>query len=271
MYFRGFFFSTMLRTRKSKILLNQLDFKSIQYLPNAYAHNDSVYNFPLINALYYGFRNIEVDVHLIKNEIFVSHGYPLFPNKNKTLTKLYLQPLFKILTAQNQLISNSPLPSINLFIDVKSDANQTYKILKKQMSPLLPILSTWENGLEKKGKVQIILTGHRPMDLIQNEKQRMVLIDGRLDDLKKNIPNNLMKLISINYNKIFRKSIFRKFPSDKEFQNFRDLANQIHKQEKRIRLWNIPEKEKIWEALLANGLDMISTDKIEKLANYLRK
>ena len=64
--------------KKEKPLLSSFDFSKIQPLENAFAHNDEQFNYPLLESLKLGFNFVEADIHLIKNEIYVSHRRPCF-------------------------------------------------------------------------------------------------------------------------------------------------------------------------------------------------
>ncbi|MEO1261031.1 MAG: hypothetical protein AAFZ15_19680 [Bacteroidota bacterium] len=52
-------------------------------LEKAHSHNDYEQGQPLLHALSLGFKYIEVDVFKIGNELYVSHFYPLFPDKKR--------------------------------------------------------------------------------------------------------------------------------------------------------------------------------------------
>ena len=132
-------------------------------LPNAHAHNDYQHSQPLLEALSYGFTSIEADIYLMKGELYVSHLPPLFKNKNRTLTKLYLEPLFKRYKENgNQIYPNYNNP-IYLMIDIKNKSEATYELLKKQLEPYQEMLSSWENNEPSLKGVNIILSGSRPI------------------------------------------------------------------------------------------------------------
>ena len=255
--------------KKEKPPLSSFDFAKIQPLKNAFAHNDEQFNYPLLDSLKLGFNYVEADIHLIQNEIYVSHRKPFFSNHNNTLTKLYLEPLFYLFQKNNFALFQNQKDTFNLVLDIKTDADKTYHVLKKQIKPFLSMLSTLENRIEKKKPVKIILSGNRPVNSVVSEKKKQLFLDGRIHDLEKNYSPNLMPIISEKYSNIFGYSFFSKIPSEKKITNFRKIANEIHTQNKLFRLWSIPENEHVWTMLLKNGLDIISTDRINKLSSFL--
>lgn len=255
--------------KKIKSPPSPFQLSEISFLKNAYAHNDQQFNYPLLDALKLGISYIEVDIHLIKNEIYVSHRRPLLPIKNNTLTKRYLHPLFQLFqqinTHQNYFL-DTPL---HLFLDIKTNGKKTYHALEKQLQPYLSIFEkTAKNKTHPFAK--IILTGNKPMENILAEKNQLVSLDGRINDLKDNYPQEIMPIISANYNKLFGYSLFSNHLSDKKINLLREIADEVHSQNKLFRLWNIPEKETVWEKLLQNGVDLISTDNINKLSTFLK-
>jgi len=237
----------------------------------AYAHNDYEHSNPLTDALKLGFTFIEADVHLLKDSLYVSHYRPLFPNKEKTLSRLYLDPLFKLQQLNKGRIFPGQQKPLVLMVDIKTEAESTYQKIKEVLIPYQKMLCSWEALKEHTGAVKIIISGNRPIQTIQKEEIRYVQIDGRLKDIPHHYPAELMPIISDNYSKIFGFFFFEKMM----FRNVRlkklaALTKKIHAQDKIIRLWNSPENEKNWEQLIDCGVDLINTDKLKKLNTYLK-
>lgn len=257
--------------KKEKPPLSSFDFSKISPLENSFAHNDEQFNYPLLDALKLGFKYIEADIHLIKNEIFVSHRKPFFLNNNNTLTKLYLEPLLHFFQKNDSLIFQNPTTSFNLLLDIKTEANPTYQILKKKLHPFHSMITNWENQNKKEKPIVIHLSGNRPIKSVVLEQNRAVVLDGRIEDLKKKYSAEIMPMISEKYSKVFGCSFFSKIPSPEKLEKFRELTDRTHAQNKLFRLWNIPEREDVWALLLKYGLDIISTDQIQKLSSFLKK
>lgn len=244
-----------------------LDF--VTPLFQAHAHNDYEHDQPLFDALSYGFTSIEVDVHLINGELYVNHLRPLFPDKERTLTKLYLQPLYEgFLQSNGRFFPNTDQP-IQLMIDIKTNKNRTYEKLKKVLTPYQKMLTYWDNNNEHRGAVNIILSGHRPIEKVMNEKKRWVQLDGRIRDLGKNYSPALMPLISDKFSKVAGWSIFSKKISAEKLKKMNQIAARVHDEGKKFRLWKSPEDVKVWENMLQHGVDIINTDSLGMLSNFL--
>ena len=55
----------------------------------------------------------------------------------------------------------------------------------------------------------------------------------------------------------------------KEKEHFLELIKKVHSERKMIRFWGSPDNIKSWELLYLNGVDLINTDKVAELYNYI--
>ncbi|MDN5204951.1 phosphatidylinositol-specific phospholipase C/glycerophosphodiester phosphodiesterase family protein [Fulvivirgaceae bacterium BMA10] len=234
-------------------------------LHRAHAHNDYENPRPLKDAIELGFASIEVDVHLIGKDLYVSHKRPLVRNKTKTLRKLYLDPLKSIYDQNNGRIYKDPKSPLYLMIDIKSENEKSYVVLKEQLEEYKELLKP------KKGTpaVVVYLSGNRPLHSVMYDGQRLASIDGRPEDLQTNYANSFMPIISQDYRKILGWSGHGDIPS-KDMKAISDLVDRVHDQNKKLRLWGVPEQPQVWEALLTVGVDFISTDKLQNFHNFLK-
>jgi hypothetical protein len=140
-------------------------------------------------------------------------------------------------------------------------------VLKKHLTSYQKMLYTASNP---SGKVQIVLSGNRPVELVKNESSPLVSIDGRPEDLPNNFPTEFMPVISQNYAKIVRWTGEGPISAEDE-QALKQLVQATHGQGKKLRLWASPEKVNVWQVLLDAGVDFINTDKLQELQTFLLK
>src|SRR4051812_49632410 len=88
-------------------------------LVHAHAHNDYEHPRPLLDALDRGFRSVEADMWLSKDALLVAHT-PLGLKPERTLQRLYLDPLRERVKANGAVYKNGP--AFYLLVDVKTDA-----------------------------------------------------------------------------------------------------------------------------------------------------
>jgi hypothetical protein len=237
-------------------------------LLNGFAHNDYRHKHPLQDALDNGFTNIEADVFLNHGKLIVAHVFPYFKGK-RTLENLYLQPLLERINSNNGKIYTGYNAPLILMIDIKTDANNTYEALKPLLEKYSSILSGYEDGNVVERAVTIVLSGHKPYQLIENEKSRLAFIDEDLRKVKRDsVISNVFTMASCKYSKMIRWEGKGLIP-EKEKSKLCAFVTLAHRLGTKVRLWASPEKKVVWDELLSCGVDLINTDRLPTLKNYL--
>jgi glycerophosphoryl diester phosphodiesterase len=235
-----------------------------------HAHNDYENQNPLLDAIKNGFTSVEVDVHLIENELYVSHDAPQQLHSDLTLESMYLNPLKNHILNNNMAIYSNYDGPFYLMIDFKSPAIPTYEKLKEILTDYLPIISKTENGIKQKGPVDVFISGNRPYEKILADEPKLVGIDGIPDDLDKNIPASIMPIVSDKYSNILSwRGNGEISPDDKN--NLVRLLQNTHGQNKKLRLWGAPDNDVVWKFLLDYKVDLINTDRLEEFRAFALK
>lgn len=237
----------------------------IEVIP-AHAHNDYESERPLIGAIHKGCLSVEVDVHLIENELYASHNRPQKLKAAHTLENLYLKPLEKLIEANNGVVYNNYDGPFYLMIDVKTGGKESYRKLKEVLAKYRSIIST----SSEEGPVSIVISGNRAIESIVNDSEELMVLDGRPIDLEKNYPTSKMPIISQNYKKYLSWDGSRAM-KDGEKLKFEALLKATHAQGKMLRLWASPDNETVWEFLLKNGVDIINVDDVSGFRSYYLK
>lgn len=231
----------------------------------AHAHNDYLHERPLADALAHGFRSIEADVWLTNDVLLVAHDFK-DASAERTLEKLYLDPL-RAFVKTNEAGRGQPF--ITLLIDVKSAADPTYGALKKVLAGYTDILTVFKAAGIQTNAVMVIISGNRAEATMREEPTRWAAVDGRLPDLESNPSVALFPLISDNWTKYFQWRGQGPLPED-ERAKLRALVSQAHSQGRMIRLWAVPDNEAGWKELFDAGVDLLNTDKLAAMENFLR-
>jgi hypothetical protein len=224
----------------------------------------------LLDAVKNGYTNIEADVFLHDNKLIVAHVNPYFKG-NRTLENLYLKPLAEQVSKNNGRLYNDYDHPVTLMIDIKSDAKKTYTQLKPLLEKYRSILSSYNNGLVTLKAVTIVLSGHKPYEIIKNEPGRLAFID---EDLRKTIKdtvgsnNSVFTMASCKYSKLLKWKGSGNI-SYTEKQRLCEYVSMAHKNGEKVRLWASPENKKVWEEMLSCGVDLINTNKLVALKNFL--
>ncbi|MBK5280374.1 MAG: hypothetical protein JJE09_16065 [Bacteroidia bacterium] len=230
---------------------------------HAHSHNDYENAQPLFNALQNGFISVEADVHLHEGKLLVAHDSP--KANNKYLKELYLSPLDSIVKANSGRIYIGSETTFYLMVDIKTDADATYKLIQEAISSYPTLLCN-----PKDCPVKIFLSGNRPIDTILKEGYSGIGVDGRPEDIGMGYSIEFMPIISDQY-KTWSAWNGQSPPSQKDLQRIKELATRVHAEGKKLRLWAIPDNEVAWAALLDAGVDLINTDRLAELNHFLKQ
>jgi hypothetical protein len=240
-------------------------------LPHAYAHNDYWHKRPLFDALDNGFTHIEADIYLRHSRLLVAHRPPFLKFRRKhTIEGLYLQPLYNRLT-NNITQAQTSLDTIVLMIDIKSNGKRTYTALREILNKYKTILSTCEKGKVIIRNLTLVLTGHRPLQLLESEDSRFVFADADLRKMnnKEEYPE-MFTTASCKYSNLMTWRGKGQIPAF-EKERLLELVDKAHLSGTKVRLWASPENESVWLFLRSCGVDLINTDKLLALKRFFIK
>jgi hypothetical protein len=236
--------------------------------PNAHAHNDYEHDRPLFDALQNGFLSVEADVHLYKwNEYYQTLlvGHDRVDSASKSLEQLYLKPLDSLVKVNKEAVYKGDIHTFYLMIDIKTNADTTYFALQELMKSY-PKLKCYPSS---PCPVKIFLSGNRPMNQVIRKYEGLAL-DGRPSDIGKGFSSDLMPVISDSYWN-WSKWDGKKPAEPSEIEKIKELAQYIHTEGKKFRLWAIPDNPLVWKTLLSSGVDLINTDQLQSLNDFLTK
>ena len=242
-------------------------------LLRAHAHNDYEHERPLLDALDQGFCNVEADVSLTPQGLLVAHDLKDV-KADRTLESLYLKPLRERVTANGGFVIAKGVP-LTLLIDIKSEAERTYSAIDELLARNADILSVTRDGEHRVGAVTVVISGNRPIETMRRQAVRYAGIDGRTSDLVESTqtPPDLMPWISARWGEDATLSSFRwkgdgPIPAA-ERERLRAYVQLAHAQKRKVRFWATPEKPEFWKELVAAEVDLIGTDKLAELKEFL--
>jgi len=235
-------------------------------LTQAHAHNDYAHPRPLLDALEQGFCSVEADIWLVEGRLLVAHDLKAV-KPERTLEALYLDPLRERIQRNGGRVY--PLgPPCTLLIDVKSKAEPTYAALREVLRGYADVLTAFTPTNTVTNALTVILTGNRATGVLAAEALRHAAIDGRLGDLETSAPPRLIPLVSDNWGLHFKWRGVGPLP-DAERQKLKQFVEQAHQQGRRIRFWGAPDNPAGWQELQRVGVDLINTDKLAGLRQFL--
>jgi hypothetical protein len=236
-------------------------------LPSAHAHNDYWHQRPLLDALDHGFTSVEADIFVVDGKLLVGHARgELKPER--TLEALYLEPLARRAKENGGRIYQDG-KRFFLLVDIKSDADTAFQDVHKSLANFADLLTVVEGGEVSEGAVTVVISGNRPIAELERASPRYAGIDGRLSDLDSDRPSHLMPMISDNWRSHFTWRGDGAMPPDEQ-RKLREIVDKVHKAGRVVRFWGTPENEAVWRELRSSGVDLIGTDRLDRLATFLR-
>ncbi len=246
---------------------NAQSFAQQTYSLSGFSHNDYWRKRPFFDALSNGFTHIEADVYLRGGRLVVSH-FPPFFRRRHTLDRLYIRPIVEYIQARQHL-PQTPMDTLILMIDIKSRSRKTIQALRKMLEPYRAILSSSCNGKVIKRNLTIVLTGKRPAGMVCDETEQIFFIDEDLQRVNEDLAYHyLYPVASCRYSRILKWRGKGEI-SLKERMKLRRLVVLAHRYGKKVRLWAGPEKQRVWQELSNCGVDLINTDKLSQVRDFL--
>ena len=236
-------------------------------LVRAHAHNDYHHPRPLLDALAQGFCSVEADIFLVDGKLLVGHQRRELKPEN-TLQRLYLDPLRLRSRANNGRIYRGG-PVFTLLIDIKSGGEATYRALATVLAGYPRLLCVTRDGKFTERAVVAIISGNRAREIIVSDNPRFAGIDGRLTDLSSNAPPHQLPLISDRWSSHFKWRGKGDFPEAERIK-LRSIVRQAHAKGRRVRFWATPEKVALWRELREAEVDLINTDDLPGLREFLK-
>ena len=237
-------------------------------LLHVHAHNDYEHTHPLLDALACGFCSVEADVHLVNGALLVAHSRSA-TKPGRTLQSLYLDPL-RERVRQNGGHVFAGCTEFALLVDLKGKWQTLYPALRQVLERYSDILTSYQEGKKHTGAVTVIISGSRSPQMFAGEKVRYAAIDGQLPDLNSAAPADLIPWISSPWFKSFTWRGRGPMP-ESERAKLQAILAKAHQQGRRVRFWDAPDQPAFWAELLADKVDLINTDDLTGVRDFLAK
>jgi len=237
---------------------------SAVYLPRSHSHNNYLAQRPLVEALERGFASIEVDIFLVDGQLLVAHDIEDV-QPSATLASMYLDPLHTVVRHNGGSVYGHDDPPLQLLVDVKSDADATYRVLDETLAGYSDMLTTWTGGHASVGAVTVVLSGNRAIGLVERASVRYLALDGRVDEEHASAPVELIPLVSMDWERLQSANLPGKLAEAE------GIVEGLHGEGRKVRFWGTPDTETVWTSLADLGVDYIGTDDVPRLDRLLRR
>lgn len=233
--------------------------------PFAHAHNDYEHERPLLDALENHFYSVEADVWLNEGEILVAHDWGDFKG---TLKELYLDPLQQRITKQGYIHNDGE--TFYLWIDLKDDRPETLEVLQ-QLFNQYPMLTQFNQNTPKQNPLHVILTG--------NARLKRQYVEGFAPRLASRDSNGFGEedpdatpewtWYALSWDSFIEQDDDDSTVTPDEINRLKELTNAIHAKGKKVRYYSCPDKPAYWQAAIDANVDLINTDHLKELNEFL--
>lgn len=229
---------------------------------NAHSHNDYEQKKPFWEAYNYGFGSIEADIFLLPgyDNLLVAHTLAELQISKRTLDSLYLIPLVNCIRKNNGYPYKDTSKSLQILIDVKTEAVPT-------LDKLISTISKYPELVSNK-KVTFAVSGNRPPAGLFNTYPGFIGFDGEMNTEYDSAAMNKIILMSSNLR------AFTNWNGNNNISAYDSIllagiVNKYHALKKPVRFWNAPDGPGSWRTLMDLNVDFLNTDHIAGISKFL--
>ncbi|KAK9383039.1 uncharacterized protein V2V93DRAFT_364097 [Kockiozyma suomiensis] len=258
------------------------------FVKGIHSHNDYWRDVPLYTALSLGVVSVEADVwHYDGDEtIYVGHHEAAL-NAQRTFQNLYLDPLIDILnqnnpnntftadqTTVNGVWDTNSGQTTYLFVDVKTDGNETWPYIVDALKPLNDkgYLTYYNGSTINYGPITVIGTGNTPYEYVSAQDNRYYFYDGPIATLNSSYPNTLNPIASGSLAQIVG-DIAPSGLNSTQLALVKKLIDNAHEADIMTRFWEVAwwpvaTRNTLYRQLLALGTDLLNADDLELASKF---
>ena len=220
-----------------------------------HSHNDYRQNIPFWKAFAAEVQSIEVDVFLHDGNLLVAHELNEV-DKNRTLQRLYLEPLNEALA-----LAQFDNKSLQLLIDIKSDAYKTLDVI-------VGVLEEYPMIIENES-ISILISGNRPNPFEYVNYPQFISFDYQsLEPVTDVAILDKIGMVSLSFANFSEWNGKGRLTAE-DYKTVTDVIAKAHELKKPFRFWATPDSKSAWKAFAAMDVDFINTDMIYECVSYL--
>ena len=146
-------------------------------------------------------------------------------------------------------------------------------MLRNVLQEYKEILTIFTPDSVIEGAVMVIVSGNRSLEIMKCDSVCYAGYDRRIEDSVSDVPSTFIPLISDRWTKHFTWRCEGPFPVQ-EYQKLKGIVLKAHLEGQRVRFWatdvvSLQKQINIWHELLTADVDLINTDKLEQLQQFL--
>lgn len=236
----------------------------VTLLESGHSHNDYMHAHPLLDALQYGYKSIEIDVWLHRGRLIVDHNGLALDSGKKDIEELYLRPIQERVRANGgRVYAGDTTPTI-FMVEFKNDPEAGYAVLKTLIEKYKGLFA---DRMGHGGPIKLLITGNRPWKSLYTDKELYITADGAISQAADSVPPHIIERVSDPYGSHFTWRGHGPMPK-KQRARLDALVKTAHDHGRQIRFYAAPEEENVWRTLLDAGVDWVNADDLPRFATF---
>jgi len=226
---------------------------------HVFAHNDYAQKNPFHTAYALGVGYIEADVFLKDGALMVAHE-PKEIEESRTLAKLYLDPMLKNVKKNKGFAYRDSRQKLTIMIDLKTEGISTLNEIVRQLKKYPQLISC--------PTLQFMISGNVPDPGLWQDYPDFIYFDGRPSIAYTREQLNRISMISTGFRQYSGWDGISELRSDDRDAMLK-LVEDAHRKGKIFRFWATPDIPEAWKVLMELNMDVIVTDRVEDLIDFL--
>lgn len=233
----------------------------------SHAHNDYEHERPLLDALDNRFHSVEADFWLVDGELLVAHDQGDYKG---SLKDLYLDPLQKRVDDMGSVHGDGL--TFYLWLDIKDGRGEVVSVLRELLDSY-SMLTVFDDGNAPEwNPVVAILTGDHGVKTayVDSHNPRRACRDSNHFSPDDPGADNRWRWYALNWGSHFSWRGRGELP-DGEREKLLGMIEAIHAKGRKVRFYATPDLPTYWQLALQTGVDLINTDRLEVLNQFLEE
>ena len=222
-----------------------------------HSHNDYEQKQPFFAAYNLGFDSIEADLYLKDGELCVAHDKKDVSTE-RTLRKLYIEPLLAKIKENGGYPYPNKIP-LHLLLDLKTQGHEIMQVLDAQLKPYKKELR----------HVKISISGDMPQPEEFQNYDKMFSFDGRRNLTYSKKAFKRIYMVSASFTEFGKYWTGKQALPQEVADKISVFVKEMHAKNKKVRLWGTPNTKFGFETLKALKVDVIGTDDLPLLRNFI--
>ena len=215
---------------------------------------------PLEKLFELGFRGAVVSVRMDGGGLFVPGRSGL-----REFEQVYIGPLARRVAAEDA--------EFVLLLVLEGEPEATYEMLRSVLHGHRSVLTRYEMGEVREGRVLVLLAGDVPVEAVLAQTNRYAFVAGGLDVLKNEYSPAFAPWVRMEFEDISTWDGVGE-PREIDRLDLQAAAARAHGQDRILLVRGAPARTNVWNALLLGGVDRIEVSdwsEVERLARFLGK